>query len=165
MTSRELRARVVAEMKADWTRYSPFITDDQSPDYLANMARPGTYAGQPELVALYQLYKVPIHVWGATGAHDVDIIAPNVGADAPTVHLAHRDAGNSMNHYWAVDTRRPEVRSPSVPVPPMLACVRRMRVASPAHAEVYEYIHICIYIYIYTHTHMGRRCLWDTMDR
>jgi hypothetical protein len=113
VTSAELRASVVAEMAADWPRYSPFIPDDQSQDYLANMARPGTYAGQQELVALSQLYGVPIHVWGATAAHDVAIIAPNVRADAPTVHVAHRNASSSMNHYWAVDIRQPEVRSPT----------------------------------------------------
>jgi len=100
-------------MEADWARYSPFITDDQRGGYLANMARPGTYAGNQELFALSHLYRVPIRVWGATAARDVVIIAPNVRADAPTVHVAHRNANSSMNHYWAVDIRRPEVRSPT----------------------------------------------------
>ncbi len=104
-------------MAADWPRYSPFIPDDQRRGYLAKMARSGTYAGNQELVALSQVYGVRIRVWGATAAHDVDIIAPNVRAnvraDAPTVHLAHRNAGNAMNHYWAADIRRPEVRSPT----------------------------------------------------
>jgi hypothetical protein len=116
-------------MRADWPRYSEFMVEAQRPGYLVTMALPGAYGGHPELVALSGLYGVKIFVWGATDPHDVEIIAPNVGADAPTVVLAHRNEDSAMNHYWAVGRRSHEVRSPSVP--PMLACVRRMRVASP----------------------------------
>jgi hypothetical protein len=129
LTSLEIRAGVVTEMAVDWARYAPFIAADQHATYLADMALPGTYAGNHELFALSRLYGVRIRVWGATEAHDVTIRADNVGADAPTVHLAHRHAGDFRDHYWAVHFPPHEVRSPIVP--PMLACVRRMRVASP----------------------------------
>ncbi len=118
-----IRAGVVAEMGRDWSSYSPFIPENLRRGYLANMARDGAYGGHPELAALGRLYGVKILVWGANAPHDVEIIAPNVGADAPTVVLAHRNEDSSMNHYWAVGRRPHEVRSPSVP--PMLACVRR----------------------------------------
>jgi hypothetical protein len=124
-----IRAGVVAEMGRDWSNYSPFIPEGLRRGYLANMALDSAYGGHPELRALSGLYGVKILVWGATAPHDVEIIAPNVGADAPTVVLAHRNDGSSMNHYWAVGRRSHAVRSPSVP--PMLACVRRVRVASP----------------------------------
>ena len=129
VTSPVLRSLVVAEMRADWPRYREFILEAQRPGYLVTMALPGAYGGHPELAALSRLFGVKIHVWGATDAHDVDISAPNVGADAPTVVLAHRNHNSAMNHYWAVGRRSHEVRSPSVPL--MLACVRRVRVASP----------------------------------
>jgi hypothetical protein len=129
VTSPVVRSLVVAEMRADWPRYSEFMVEAQRPGYLVTMALPGAYGGHPELVALSELYRVKIHVWGATVAHDVDIVAPNLGVDAPTVVLAHRNHNSAMNHYWAVGRRSHAVRSPSVP--PMLACVRRVRVASP----------------------------------
>jgi hypothetical protein len=129
LTSHDLRLRVVAGMRADWPRYSEFVEEGLRPEYLANMALSTTYAGEAELVALSELHGVAIHVWGAVQAYDRPIPAPIGAADAPTVHLAHRNARTSMNHYWAVDLRPHGVRSPSVP--PMLACVRRMRVASP----------------------------------
>ena len=130
LTSLEIRAGVVTEMAVDWARYAPFIAADQHATYLADMALPGTYAGNHELFALSRLYGVTIRVWGATEAHDVTIRADTVGADAPTVHLAHRHAGDFTDHYWAVHFPPREVRSPIVP--PTLACVRRMRVASPS---------------------------------
>ncbi len=129
MTSPMIRAGVVAEMGRDWSNYSPFIPEGLRRGYLANMALDSAYGGHPELRALSGLYGVKIFVWGATDPHDVEIIAPNVGADAPTVVLAHRNEDSAMNHYWAVGRRSHEVRSPTVP--PMLACVRRVRVASP----------------------------------
>ena len=129
LTSLEIRAGVVTEMAVDWARYAPFIAADQHATYLADMALPGTYAGNHELFALSRLYGVRIRVWGATEAHDVTIRADTVEADAPTVHLAHRDAGDFRDHYWAVIFPPHEVGSPIVP--PTLACVQRMRVASP----------------------------------
>ncbi len=105
-----IRAAVVAEMKEDWSSYSPFIPEDLRRGYLANMALDGAYGGHPELAALSKLYRVKIHVRGATAPHDVEIIAPNVEADAPTVKLAHRNEDSSMNHYWAVGRRPHEVR-------------------------------------------------------
>ena len=124
-----MRSHVVEELKEDWPRYSSFIEAHLLPNYLSNMARSSEYAGEPELVALSKLHRVAIHVWGADEAHDRDIRAPTVGADAPTVHLAHRNAGNFRDHYWAVNFLRHEVCSPIMPL--MLACVRRMQVASP----------------------------------
>jgi len=112
-----IRAGVVAEMGRDWSNYSPFIPEGLRRGYLANMALDSAYGGHPELAALARLYGVNILVWGATAGHDVEIIAPNVGDDAPTVKLAHRNADSSMNHYWAVGRRPHEVRSP------MLACL------------------------------------------
>ena len=121
LTSLEIRAGVVAEIAADWARYAPFIAADQHATYLADMALPGTYAGNHELFALSRLYGVTIRVWGATEAHYVTIRADTVEADAPTVHLAHRDAGDFRDHYWAVRFPPHEVRSPIVPP---LACLR-----------------------------------------
>ena len=129
MTSDELRASVVAEMAADWPRYSEFVEEGLRREYLANMALTTTYAGEAELVAIAALHGVAIHVWGADQAYDRPIPAPIGAADAPTVHVAHRHTGNFRDHYWAVSFQRHEVRSPIVP--PTLACVRRMRVASP----------------------------------
>ena len=129
LTSSDIRAGVVAEIAADWSRYGPFIPTNQHATYLSTMALPGTYAGNHELHALSRLYRVAIKVWGATQAHDVTIRADTVGTDAPTVHLARRDAGDFRDHYWAVIFPPHEVGSPIVP--PTLACVQRMRVASP----------------------------------
>ena len=129
LSSHDLRLHVVAGMRADWPRYSEFVEEGLRPEYLANMALSTTYAGEAELVALSELHGVAIHVWGAVQAHDRVIRAPSVGTDAPTVHVAHRHTGTFRDHYWGVSFLRHEVRSPSVP--PMLACVRRVRVASP----------------------------------
>jgi hypothetical protein len=129
VTSRDLRLRAVGRMRADWPHYRPFIEDHLLPNYLSKMARSSEYAGEAELVAISDLHGVKIHVWGSDEAHDRTIRAPSVGLDAPTVHVAHRHIGNFRDHYWAVSFLRHGVRSPSVP--PMLACVRRVRVASP----------------------------------
>ena len=97
-----MRNRVVEEMRGDWPSYEPFVDAELHPDYLANMARSTEYTGEPELVALSKVYGVTIRVWGADAAHDRDIRSPSVGADAPVVHLAHRNAGNFRDHYFAV---------------------------------------------------------------
>ena len=107
-----MRNRVVEEMRGDWASYKPFVDHALHPDYLANMARSSEYAGEPELVALSKVYIVTIRVWGADAAHDRELRAPSVGAEAPVVHLAHRDAGNFRDHYFAVQlSARGEVRS------------------------------------------------------
>ena len=107
-----MRNRAVEEMSSDWPSYEPFIEPELHAAYLANMARSTEYAGEPELVALSKVYGVTIRVWGADAAHDRDIRAPSVGADAPVVHLAHRDARNFRDHYFAVQlSARGEVRS------------------------------------------------------
>ena len=107
-----MRNRVVEEMRGDWASYEPFVEPDVHTSYLSSMARSTEYAGEPELVALSKVYGVTIRVWGADAAHDRDIRAPSVGADAPMVHLAHRDAGNFRDHYFAVQlSARGEVRS------------------------------------------------------
>ncbi len=101
VTAKGLRARVVDEMTRDWPRYSPFIEEHLRADYLAKMARSTEYADHPELLALSQVCGVRIHVWGA---ENTAIISANPDArePLPIVHLAHRDAGNSKDHYWAV---------------------------------------------------------------
>ena len=101
VTAKGLRARVVEEMTRDWPRYSPFIEEHLRADYLAKMARSTEYADHPELLALSQVCGVRIHVWGA---EITAIISANPDArePLPIVHLAHRDAGNSKDHYWAV---------------------------------------------------------------
>ena len=129
LTSHDLRLSVVAEMGADWPRYSEFVEKGLRREYLANMALTTTYAGEAELVAIAALHGVAIHVWGADQAYDRPIAAPIGAAGAPTVHVAHRHTGTFTDHYWGVSFLRHEVRSPSVP--PMLASVRRVRVASP----------------------------------
>ena len=129
VSSHDLRSHVVEELEVDWLSYRPFIESRLLPNYLSNMARSSEYVGEAELVALSKLHKVTIHVWGADETHDRVIRAPSVGTDAPTVHVAHRHTGTFRDHYWGVSFLRHEVRSPSVP--PMLACVRRVRVASP----------------------------------
>ncbi len=120
VTAQDVRNRVVEEMRRDWPSYEPFVEPELHADYLADMARPTEYGGKPELVALSKVYGVTIRVWGADAAHDRDIRAPGVGADAPTVHLAHRDAGNFRDHYFAVQlSARGEVRSR-----PIMLCMR-----------------------------------------
>ena len=121
LTPHDLRLRVVAGMRADWPRYSEFVEEGLRPEYLANMALTTTYAGEAELIAIGELHGVAIHVWGADQAHDRIFPAPIGAADAPTVHLAHRHAGDSRDHYWAVHFPPREVRSPIVPP---LACLR-----------------------------------------
>ena len=102
VTAQDVRNRVVEEMRGDWASYEPFVDHALHPDYLANMARSTEYAGEPELVALSKVYGVTIRVWGADETHDRDIRAPRVGADAPVVHLAHRDARNFRDLFFAV---------------------------------------------------------------
>ncbi len=65
------------------------------------MARSTEYADHPELLALSRLCVVTIHVWGA---ENTAIISANPDArePLPIVHLAHRNAGNFRDHYWAV---------------------------------------------------------------
>jgi hypothetical protein len=112
VTAQDMRNRVVEEMRGHWPSYQPFVEPELHPDYLADMARSTEYAGEPELVALSKVYGVMIRVWGADAAHDRDIRAPSVGADAPVVHLAHRDARNFRDHYFAVQlSARGQVRS------------------------------------------------------
>ena len=101
VTAKSLRASVVDEMRRDWPRYSPFIEERLHVDYLARMARSTEYADHPELLALSQVCGVAIHVWNA---ENTAIISANPDArePLPIVHLAQRDAGNSKDHYWAV---------------------------------------------------------------
>jgi hypothetical protein len=107
-----MRNRVVEEMRGDWASYEPFVEPDLHTSYLSSMARSTEYAGEPELVALSKVYGVTIRVWGADAAHDRDVRVPSVGADAPVVHLAQRDARNFRDHYFAVQfSERREVRS------------------------------------------------------
>ena len=115
-----MRNRVVEEMRGDWASYKPFVDPELHQDYLADMARSTEYAGEPELVALSKVYGVTIRVWGTDAAHDRDIRAPSVGADAPMVHLAHRDARNFRDHFFAVQlSARGQVRSR-----PIMLCIR-----------------------------------------
>ena len=95
------------------------------------MARSTEYAGEPELVALSKVYRVMIRVWGADEAHDRELRAPSVGADAPVVHLAHRDARNFRDHYFAVQlSPRGGVRSqPVAALTLRIGCHRRCCVA------------------------------------
>ncbi len=102
VTARDVRNRIVEEMRGDWPSYEPFVDLELHANYLANMARSTEYAGEPELVALSKVYGVTIRVWGADAAHDREIRAPSVGAYAPVVNLAHRDARNFRDHYFAV---------------------------------------------------------------
>jgi hypothetical protein len=101
VTANGLRARVVDEMTGDWPRYAPFIEEHLHTDYLAGMARSTEYADHPELLALSQVCRVTIHVWGA---ENTAIISANPDArePPPIVQLAHRDAGDYRDHYWAV---------------------------------------------------------------
>jgi hypothetical protein len=101
VTAKGLRARVVDEMTRDWPRYSSFIEERLHADYLAGMARSTEYADHPELLALSQVCGVTIHVWGA---ENTAIISANPDALGfrPIVSLAHRDAGDFRDHYWAV---------------------------------------------------------------
>ena len=103
ITAQGLRARVVAEMAENWSRYAPFIEDRLHANYLAKMALSGEYAGEPELIALSRVWGVTIHVWGAVSTFVIS--SPDAPASLPTVHLANRDAGNYRDHYWAVDFR------------------------------------------------------------
>ncbi len=99
-TAQDLRMSVVAEMRSNWPRYAPFIEDRLHANYLANMALPTTYAGHPELVALSAVFRVTISVWGADETTD---ISSSADPDLPILHLAHRNAGNYLDHYWAAD--------------------------------------------------------------
>ena len=103
ITAQGLRARVVAEMAENWSRYAPFIEDRLHANYLAKMAVSGEYAGEPELIALSKVWGVTIHVWGAVSTFVIS--SPDAPASLPSVHLANRDAGNYRDHYWAVDFR------------------------------------------------------------
>ena len=103
VTAKGLRARIVDEMTRDWPRYSPFIEKHLHADYLAGMARSSEYADHPELIALSQVCRVTIHVWGA---ETTAIISAHPESDSldpsPIVHLAHRNVGNFRDHYWAI---------------------------------------------------------------
>ena len=101
VTAKGLRARVVDEMTRDWPRYSPFIEEHLRADYLAGMARSTEYADHPELLALSQVCGVTIHVWGAENTAIISA-NPDAPGSLPIVSLAHRDAGDSRDHYWAV---------------------------------------------------------------
>ena len=101
VTAKSLRASVVDEMRRDWPRYSPFIEERLHVDYLARMARFTEYADHPELIALSQVYGVTIHVWGAESTAIISA-NPDAPGSLPIVSLAHRDAGDSRDHYWAV---------------------------------------------------------------
>ncbi len=110
-----MRDLVVDEMSRDRDSYMGHIGVDQRDAYLDNMRRPFVYVDEAELVALSKVYGVAIHVWGADAAHDRERRAPGVGDDAPVVHLAHRDAGDARDHFWAVDfPARGQVRSRSI---------------------------------------------------
>ena len=106
VTANGLRARVVDEMTRDWPRYAPFIEEHLHTDYLAGMARSTEYADHPELLALSQVCGVTIHVWGAENTAIISA-NPDAPGSLPIVSLAHRDAGDSRDHYWAVQL--PEV--------------------------------------------------------
>ena len=101
VTAKGLRARVVDEMTRDWPRYAPFIEEHLHADYLAGMARSTEYADHAELLALSQVCGVTIHV---LGAENTAIISadPDAREPPPIVQLAHRDAGDFRDHYWAV---------------------------------------------------------------
>ena len=101
VTAKGLRARVVDEMRRDWPRYSPFIEEPLHVDYLARMARSTEYADHPELLALSRLCGVTIHVWGAESTAIISANPDAIGS-LPIVSLAHRDAGDFRDHYWAV---------------------------------------------------------------
>ena len=101
ITAKGLRARVVDEMTRDWSRYSPFIEERLHADYLAGMARSTEYADHPELLALSQVCGVTIHVWGAESTAIISA-NPDAPEPQPIVSLAHRDAGDFRDHYWAV---------------------------------------------------------------
>ena len=101
VTAKGLRARVVDEMTRDWPRYAPFIEEHLHADYLAGMARSTEYADHPELLALSQVCGVTIHVWGAENTAVISA-NPDAREPPPIVHLAHRDAGDFRDHYWAV---------------------------------------------------------------
>ena len=101
ITTKGLRALVVDEMTRDWSRYSPFIEERLHADYLAGMARSTEYADHPELLALSQVCGVTIHVWGAENTAIISA-HPDAREPPPIVHLAHRDAGDFRDHYWAV---------------------------------------------------------------
>jgi hypothetical protein len=58
----------------------------------------GAYAGHPEFVALSAVFRVTMHVWGAD---DTTVISSSADPDLPTLHLAHRNAGNFLDHHWA----------------------------------------------------------------
>jgi hypothetical protein len=100
VSPKSLRARVVDEMTRDWPRYSPFIEEGLHADYLAGMARSTEYADHPELLALSQVCGVTIHVWGAESTAIISA-DPDAPGSLPIVSLAHRDAGNFRDHYWA----------------------------------------------------------------
>ena len=53
----------------------------------------GAFAGHPEFVALSAVFRVTIHVWGAD---DTTVISSSADPDLPTLHLAHRNAGNFL---------------------------------------------------------------------
>jgi hypothetical protein len=114
VTAKGLRACVVDEMTMDWPRYSPFIEERLHADYLARMTRSSEYADHPELIALSQVCGMTIHVWGA---ENTAIISANQDAPGslPIVNLAHRDTGDSRDHYWAV--LLPPPPPPSVQLP------------------------------------------------
>jgi hypothetical protein len=97
----DLRALVVREMTSDWPRYAPFIEDHLHASYLATMALSTEYAGEAELFALSKLCGVTICVWGAEN-NAIIAADPAAPVSLPTVNLAHRDAGNFRDHYWAV---------------------------------------------------------------
>jgi hypothetical protein len=101
ITAQGLRARVVEEMTRDWSRYSPFIEEHLHADYLAGMTRSTEYADHPELLALSQVCGVTIHVWGAENTAVISA-NPDAREPPPIISLAHRDAGDFRDHYWAV---------------------------------------------------------------
>jgi hypothetical protein len=110
----QVRGVTAQNLWSDWAGYKPFIYPNLHSNYLITMACSAEYAGEPELIALSIMYGVAIHVWGADGAHR-EIRESTVGVDAPTVHLAHRDARSCMNHFFALQLlEHGQVRSQSI---------------------------------------------------
>ena len=63
----QLRGQLVGEMGREWERYKNYMTDDMSKeDYLKDMGTDRTYGGEPEILALCNLYGVNTKVYDGT---------------------------------------------------------------------------------------------------
>jgi hypothetical protein len=95
------RALVVEYLTANKTWLSTFVEDDGVDQYLADMARPAVWGGEPELVAFHEIYRRPISIFSGEEHEGAGVIAAYSMASLPgatPIRLSYYGGG----HYDSV---------------------------------------------------------------